>query len=151
MNRGIPPTAPKARTGLLTPPGSRVTARSNNRSDVTVSLLDCSFRGSAAIVRGSLSWRSRCPPRRGALSPQRIHLGQPVRVARRLTQQEEQLRRGNAPPGLCVGESRVIDTEGLEPEAKLAGAPESKRVAPQHDCRPQRPHAGPLSASAVSR
>src|SRR5688500_1895618 len=33
MNRGVPPTALKARTGELTPPGSTLTARANSFRD----------------------------------------------------------------------------------------------------------------------
>src|ERR671916_2373778 len=36
MNRGSPPTERKARTGLLTPPGNRLTARSMSRADRSI-------------------------------------------------------------------------------------------------------------------
>ncbi|GHF66936.1 hypothetical protein GCM10017782_00580 [Deinococcus ficus] len=36
MNRGVPPTLRKARTGLFTPPGVTAFARANSRSDCVV-------------------------------------------------------------------------------------------------------------------
>src|SRR5690606_22262715 len=38
MNRGVPPTAPKARTGELTPPGTTRRARANRSSDFSMPL-----------------------------------------------------------------------------------------------------------------
>src|SRR5712692_10483158 len=39
MNGGVPPTAPNARTGELTPPGKARVARSNSSSDLPISSL----------------------------------------------------------------------------------------------------------------
>ncbi|BCS35715.1 hypothetical protein TBR22_A49490 [Luteitalea sp. TBR-22] len=38
MKRGVPPTALKARTGLLTPPGIACLARANNLADLSFSV-----------------------------------------------------------------------------------------------------------------
>src|SRR3954468_17014164 len=35
MNRGVPPTAPNARTGELTPPGVTACARANSRAEAS--------------------------------------------------------------------------------------------------------------------
>jgi len=39
MNRGTPPTAYHARTGLLTPPGMHALASANSLSDVALCML----------------------------------------------------------------------------------------------------------------
>src|SRR4051812_37870527 len=54
MNRGVPPTAPNARTGELTPPGVTASARANSASEagvVTGSLSLDAHPGNRALVR----------------------------------------------------------------------------------------------------
>ena len=48
MNRGVPPTARKARTGEFTPPGMTCWARSNNAADAGTSLIRPSVKRASA-------------------------------------------------------------------------------------------------------
>ena len=57
MKRGVPPTALKARTGELTPPGVTARARANRASE-------------AAVCRVSAGSPAHCPQR-----PRRLHIG----------------------------------------------------------------------------
>ena len=60
MNRGVPPTPRKARTGLLTPPGSTRCAAANSRSDAVVDRAEARTSviaaSSASQAAASLAW-----------------------------------------------------------------------------------------------
>ena len=55
MNRGVPPTARKARTGLLTPPGVTAAARVSSAWDKGASY---GYGVCGAVMRGVVMWAS---------------------------------------------------------------------------------------------